>query len=97
MPSTPKPFAGFEFLIAWRYIRAKRAEGGVSVMTWISFLGIMLAVIIFGESEKMTSGFYLGTLIILIAVLTYPLLKKLFSQANPAPEPSPALASGKDS
>ena len=38
------PFSGFEFLIAWRYLRAKRAEGGVSVMTLISLVGISLAV-----------------------------------------------------
>lgn len=31
-------------MIAWRYLRAKRAEGGVSVMTWISLIGITLAV-----------------------------------------------------
>jgi len=31
-------------MIAWRYLRARRAEGGVSVMTWISLIGIMLAV-----------------------------------------------------
>jgi len=38
------PFSGFEFLIAWRYLRAKRTEGGVSVMTMISLIGIALAV-----------------------------------------------------
>ncbi len=38
------PFSAFEFLIAWRYLRARRAEGGVSVMTWISLIGIMLGV-----------------------------------------------------
>jgi len=42
--ATPAPFSRYEFLIAWRYLRAKRAEGGVSVMTWISLIGIMLAV-----------------------------------------------------
>lgn len=36
--------------------------------------GIILAVLIFGESEKMTPQFYLGTLIILISVLVYPAL-----------------------
>ena len=35
--------------------------------------GIALAVLIFGESEKMTPQFYLGTLIILVSVLLYPL------------------------
>ncbi|MGY6522119.1 MAG: DMT family transporter [Mongoliitalea sp.] len=34
--------------------------------------GIILAVVIFGEKEQMTGGFYLGTLIILISVLIYP-------------------------
>jgi drug/metabolite transporter (DMT)-like permease len=34
--------------------------------------GIILAVLIFGEKEQMTGGFYLGTLIILISVLMYP-------------------------
>jgi len=38
------PFSRFEWLIAWRYLRARRAEGGVSVMTWISLIGIALAV-----------------------------------------------------
>ncbi|GAB2492995.1 DMT family transporter [Algoriphagus taiwanensis] len=36
--------------------------------------GILLAVLVFGESEKMTPQFYLGTLIILISVLIYPVL-----------------------
>lgn len=38
--------------------------------------GIMLAVLIFGDTEKMTSQFYVGTLIILLAVAGYPLLKR---------------------
>jgi len=44
MATKTAPFARFEWLIAWRYLRAKRAEGGVSVMTWISLVGITLAV-----------------------------------------------------
>ena len=36
--------------------------------------GIVLAVVIFGEKEKMTDQFYLGTGIILISVLMYPIL-----------------------
>jgi len=36
--------------------------------------GIILAVVIFGEKEKMTDQFYLGTGIILISVLMYPIL-----------------------
>jgi drug/metabolite transporter (DMT)-like permease len=36
--------------------------------------GILLAVAIFGEKEKMTEQFYLGTAIILVSVLIYPVL-----------------------
>lgn len=42
--------------------------------------GIVLAFIIFRDSEKMTMGFYFGTLIILAAVLAYPYLDKYFAE-----------------
>lgn len=42
--------------------------------------GIILAVIIFGESEKMNTGFYLGTLIILLSVFLYPMLNRKFAK-----------------
>ncbi len=38
--------------------------------------GIGLAFLIFGEKERMTPGFYLGTLVILLAVLAYPVLSR---------------------
>ncbi len=38
------PFARFEWLIAWRYLRAKRKENFASIITVISFMGIMLGV-----------------------------------------------------
>ena len=41
--------------------------------------GIIMAVLIFGSEEKMGTNFYLGTLIILSAVLVYPFLKKRYS------------------
>ncbi|MFL2802436.1 MAG: lipoprotein-releasing ABC transporter permease subunit [Paracoccaceae bacterium] len=31
-------------MIAWRYLRAKRREGGVSTIAWYSFLGVALGV-----------------------------------------------------
>lgn len=41
--------------------------------------GIALAFFFFGEKERMTQGFYWGTLLILLAVLLYPFLSsKLF-------------------
>ena len=38
--------------------------------------GIIMALMVFGESEEMSSGFYLGTLIIMLAVLSYPVVNK---------------------
>jgi len=57
MAGRTAPFSRFEFLIAWRYIRAKRAEGGVSVMTWISLIGVTLAVFALVATLAIRSGF----------------------------------------
>ena len=51
------PFSRFEIMIAWRYLRAKRAEGGVSVMTWISLIGITLAVFALVATLAVRAGF----------------------------------------
>lgn len=40
--------------------------------------GIILAVIIFGDREKMQPGFYAGAAIILLSVLAHPLLNKMY-------------------
>ena len=57
MALPPHPFAGFEWMIAWRYLRARRAEGGVSVMTWISLIGITLAVMALIATLAVRAGF----------------------------------------
>ncbi|MBR9762217.1 MAG: lipoprotein-releasing ABC transporter permease subunit [Rhodobacteraceae bacterium] len=44
-------------MIAWRYMRARRAEGGVSVMTWISLVGISLAVFALIATLSVRAGF----------------------------------------
>ncbi|WP_175581644.1 lipoprotein-releasing ABC transporter permease subunit [Pseudooceanicola sp. HF7] len=51
------PFAPFEWMIAWRYLRARRAEGGVSTMTWISLIGIALAVFALIATLSVRAGF----------------------------------------
>ena len=51
------PFSRFEWMIAWRYLRARRAEGGVSVMTWISLIGITLAVFALIATLAVRAGF----------------------------------------
>ncbi len=55
--ATTAPFSRFEFMIAWRYLRARRAEGGVSVMTWISVIGITLAVFALIATMAVRAGF----------------------------------------
>ncbi|MEL6463935.1 MAG: lipoprotein-releasing ABC transporter permease subunit [Pseudomonadota bacterium] len=57
MANQTPPFAAFEWMIAWRYLRARRAEGGVSTMTWISLIGITLAVFALIATLAVRSGF----------------------------------------
>lgn len=66
MTNRTPPFAAFEWMIAWRYLRARRAEGGVSVMTWISVIGIALAVFALIATMAVRAGFraeFVGTLL----------------------------------
>jgi lipoprotein-releasing system permease protein len=53
LPDT-RPFAPFEWILASRYLRARRREGFISVISLFSFLGILLGV---------------ATLIVVMAVL----------------------------
>ncbi len=66
MAGTPdtKPFSPFEWLLAGRYLRARRKEGFISVIAGFSFLGITLGV---------------ATLIIVMAVMN-GFRKDLFSK-----------------
>ncbi|MEM8629702.1 MAG: lipoprotein-releasing ABC transporter permease subunit [Pseudomonadota bacterium] len=57
MASRTALFSRFEWMIAWRYLRARRETGGVSVMTWISLIGIMLAVFALIATLSVRSGF----------------------------------------
>lgn len=59
-----RPFAPFEWMLAGRYLRARRKEGFISVIAGFSFLGIMLGV---------------ATLIIVMAVMN-GFRKDLFSK-----------------
>lgn len=46
--------------------------------------GILLALLVFGESEKMNFHFYTGTFIILCAVFAYPFMKKGLQPTSPS-------------
>jgi drug/metabolite transporter (DMT)-like permease len=49
--------------------------------------GIAFSLLIFGQTEKMSIGFYIGTLIILLSVFTYPLVKRKFYPQDPETDP----------
>ncbi len=69
-----RPFAAHEWLIAWRYLRATKAEGGVSTMTWISLVGIALAVFALIATLAVRSGFraeFVDTIVGANAHVTY--------------------------
>ena len=48
------PFSWFEWLVAWRYLRSRRKDGGISVIAWYALIGVTLGV---------------GTLIVVQAVM----------------------------
>jgi len=56
--STPRPFAGFEWMLALRYLRARRKSGFISVISLFSFLGIMLGVTTLIVVMSVFNGFH---------------------------------------
>src|SRR5665213_4514866 len=50
-------FSGWERAIAGRYLRAKRKEGGVALISIISFIGITLAVAVLIIVMSVMNGF----------------------------------------
>jgi len=52
--AAPGPFSRLEWMIAWRYLRARRSEGAISVIAGFSLAGILLGV---------------GTLIVVMSVM----------------------------
>lgn len=50
-------FKSIEWLIAWRYLRAKRADGGVSAIAIISLIGIALGVFAMIATFAVRQGF----------------------------------------
>ncbi len=63
-PADTRPFSPFEWMLALRYLRARRKEGFISVIAGFSFLGILLGV---------------ATLIIVMAVMN-GFRKELFNK-----------------
>jgi lipoprotein-releasing system permease protein len=57
-PRATKPFSAFEWMIAFRYLRARRAHGSVSVIAGFSFLGIVVGVAALIVVMSVMNGFH---------------------------------------
>lgn len=55
--SEAAPFGAFERMLALRYLSAKRAHGGVALISVISFIGILLAVAVLIIVMSVMNGF----------------------------------------
>jgi lipoprotein-releasing system permease protein len=55
--SAAAPFSAWERAVAWRYLRARRKNGGVAVISIISFVGVMLAVFALITVMSVMNGF----------------------------------------
>jgi len=57
MGARAAPFGLWERMLAFRYLRAKRSQGGVALISVISFFGIMLAVAVLIATMSIMNGF----------------------------------------
>lgn len=78
------PFGAWERTIAGRYLRARRSEGGVALISVISFVGIMLAVAVLIITMSVMNGF------------RTELLSRILGVGGHLYVTSPMLASGDD-
>jgi lipoprotein-releasing system permease protein len=56
-PVGTRPFAAFEWMLAWRYLRSRRADGFISVIAGFSFTGILLGVMTLIVVMAVMNGF----------------------------------------
>ncbi|MES1157143.1 MAG: lipoprotein-releasing ABC transporter permease subunit [Alphaproteobacteria bacterium] len=57
MSTRSAPFGLLERMLAGRYMRAKRSQGGVAMVTIISIIGVMLAVMVLIITMSVMNGF----------------------------------------
>ena len=56
-PAPAGPFSAWERAIAFRYLRARRKQGGVALVSMISFFGVMVAVAVLIIVMSVMNGF----------------------------------------
>lgn len=78
----------YAYTAAVRLLRKFSAFAANLIVNLEPVYGIGLAYLVFGDSERMTPGFYAGTLVILVAVLIYPVLIRRQPTVTPI-EPVP--------
>lgn len=57
LPTDTRPFSPFEWMLALRYLRARRERGFISVLALFSFLGILLGVFLLITVMAVMNGF----------------------------------------
>lgn len=68
----------YAFMASVKVMKSLSAYTVVLTVNLEPVYGILMAFFMFGDTEKMSPGFYLGTLIVLSAVFLFPVLRKKF-------------------
>jgi drug/metabolite transporter (DMT)-like permease len=66
----------YAFAVSVKVMQVLSAYSVVLTINLEPIYGIILAFLFFGESELMSSGFYMGTLINLLAYFIFPVISK---------------------
>jgi drug/metabolite transporter (DMT)-like permease len=78
----------FAYVLALRALKFISAFASNLTVNLEPVYGIILAWLILKENEELNPGFYWGVLIILLAVFSYPLLKRRFDKTPATTEPN---------
>lgn len=70
------------FILSLKALKHISAFASTFAVNLEPIYGIILAIIIFKENNELNTGFYLGTLIILSAIFSYPVLKRKFDKTK---------------
>lgn len=90
-----KPFAPFEWLLASRYLRARRKEGFISVTAAVSFLGIMLGVATLIIVMAVMNGFRKDLFAKILGLNGHVVVYKIGAPFNDYPDIAKAVAKAK--
>jgi drug/metabolite transporter (DMT)-like permease len=70
------------FILSLKALKHISAFASTFAVNLEPIYGIILAIIIFKENKELNIGFYIGTLIILSSIFSYPLMKKRFEKIS---------------